>query len=303
MSPDDFNQLCTGRILIACSGGADSVALAVIASDHKADCVLAYVEHSINPETFDCERIVKNAADVLGFEFALQRLDPTQWEDTSNLEERARELRYQALENLRKEHNCDVIATAHHADDVVETFLINLVRGGGSGAASLSPRRGNIVRPLLSWRKDQLVQIVKDAGLEYFSDPANDDSRFVRNRIRHEVIPLLDDIAGRDVTELIARTAKSLREDEEFLRRLAKSMWPKDKPTTNDLAQLDPVLQVHALRAWISGMPPSREEMDRILGVVHKERTATQISGHRTIRRSGGVLHQDKTSTNNEDAP
>lgn len=299
LNPDQTAQNfaeISSPFLIACSAGADSIALALIAYAHNCDFALAYVDHGLSDATLECELSVKNLAHTFKVDFLVDHLGMGQRGlDVSNVESQARSLRYESLEKLRVQYGAKDIVTAHHSDDVAETLLINLVRGSGSGGASLGFRRGNIVRPLLYWRKDSLRDVVLACGLEPFEDPSNDDPRFVRNRMRNEVIPLLSDIAGRDVTELLARSSRSLQADNAYLTSYASHLWPGETANTKNLIALDDVIQVHALRAWITGYPPSYEEMGRILDVAHHKIERTQISGHRTIWRSGCVMYQDVT--------
>lgn len=299
LNPDQTAQnfaAISSPVLIACSGGGDSIALALIAYAKNSDFALAYVDHGLSDAMSDCEQHVKNLAYRLKVDFLIDHLGMAQRGlDVSNIESQARRLRYESLEKLRAQYGAIDIATAHHSDDVAETLLINLVRGSGSGGASLSSRRGNLVRPLLGWRKDSLRDLVFACGLEPFEDPSNGDSRFVRNRMRNEVLPLLNDVAGRDVTGLLARSSRSLAADNIYLTTYASQQWPGEHASTKDLVALDDVIQVHALRAWITGYPPSHEEMGRILDVAHHRIARTQISGHRTIWRTGSVMYQDVT--------
>lgn len=293
-----FEKLESKKVLVACSGGADSVALAIMFKASGLDFGLAYIDHGINPETQSSEVVVKELGSICDVPFFSCYLDMAEKELVdSNLEATAREKRYSALEEMRTIHGYDLIATAHHLDDFAETFLINLIRGSGSGGASLAESRNNLIRPILHWRKTELIELVRACQISHHEDMMNSDPRFVRNRVRNEAIPLLSDIAGRDVAPLLARAARNISGDTNYLQKLAASIWPKDTATTNDLNGLDPILQVHALREWIQGYPPSTEEMDRILSVVRHEIVSTQISGNRTIRRSGAVLYQDVTST------
>ncbi len=291
-----FKNLESKRVLIACSGGADSVGLAILGKVFDIEFGLAYIDHGINIQTRNSEVIVKEIANLCDVPFFTYYLDMSEKNMvTSNVEANARQERYIALEEIRSIHGYDIVATAHHMDDYAETYLINLIRGSGSGGASLEAQRNNLVRPILHWRKSDLVELVQQCGLTHYEDKMNLDPRFVRNRIRNEVMELLDDIAGRDVTPLIARAAGNIARDTKFLARFASSQWPKGQARTHDLVSLDPVLQVHALREWIGGYPPSTDEMDRILAVARHEILSTQISGNRTIRRSGAILYQDIT--------
>lgn len=293
---DIFSSFKNRKILVACSGGADSIALCAFFYAFELDCGIAYVDHAISGATAECEILVKEIAHIYDFPFYTASLRMAEsYVLSSNVEAKAREFRYGALEKIRQTHSYDLIATAHHMDDYVETFLINLIRGTGSKGASLQLHNETIVRPLINWRKHDLEEVVKKCGLQFFLDPMNEDKRFVRNRIRHEVIPLLSEISRRDVTPLIARAAQHVANDNSFLDSYASAMWPKDQASTSDLKMLDTQLQVHALRVWIGGYPPTNDEMARILEVVHHERTSVQLSGNRTIWRRGGVLHQDRT--------
>lgn len=295
LQSDVLKTVAHRKVIVACSGGADSIALAIILRAWDTEFALAYIDHGINPETSECEIIVKNLAQKFDVPFFTAHLDMGNAEDLANVEASARSLRYMALETLRTTHGYHLIATAHHLDDIAETFLINLMRGAGSGISSLSPERDNIVRPLLDWRKAELEELVTSTGIEYFVDPMNSDPRFVRNRVRNEVIPLLNDVAQRDVTPLIARTAGHIQRDNAYLQKMSSQLWPVGEPSTRTLMKLDPVERTHALRTWIQGSPPSNEELDRIMDVVEHRTKSTQISGHRTIWRTGAVLYQDVT--------
>ena len=298
----NFARLQNKKILIACSGGADSIALALISYSQNIDFALVYIEHNINPTTRECETIISDLAKKLKVEFFVEHVDLDLKNNKSNIESRARDARYQALEKVRIENNYDFILTAHHLDDYVETFFINLMRGLGSGVAALSSARGNLVRPLLNWRKIQLEEIVQKCEIEYFSDPSNDLDCFVRNRVRNELIPLMDDISNRDVAPLVSKAGNHIARDQKFISSLGARSWPLDGNTsTRTLRALDISLQNHALRSWIIGDKPSDKEMSNILDVVNHEITKTQISGNRTIWRKDAKIYQSETTKLLED--
>ena len=281
-----FQKLSDKKVLVACSGGGDSVALAILFKSFDVDFGLAYIDHGINLETRNSEVVVKDLSMVCGVPFFTSYLDMGDNElANSNIEANAREHRYIALEEIRSTHGYQLVATAHHLDDFAETYLINLIRGSGSGVASLAESRDYLVRPILNWRKKELLDLVEKCGLDFFEDEMNADPRFVRNRIRNEAIALLSDISSRDVIPLIARAARNISKDTKYLEALAASEWPKGTASTRDLVALDPVLQTHALRAWIDGYPPSIDELDRILAVARHEIVSTQLSGNRTKNR------------------
>jgi tRNA(Ile)-lysidine synthase len=268
-----FVNVKNKKCLIACSGGADSIALALIAASESIDFALAYIEHNIDESTRICEEIVKDLAVQLHVDFFVKHVDLNVGEKKTNLESRA-----------------------HHLDDYVETFFINLMRGSGSAVAALSAARQNLIRPILHWRKTQLEEIVEKAEIKYFSDPSNALDCFVRNRVRHELIPLMNDISKRDVSPLVAKAGKHISRDEKFISSLGANSWPIDGDTsTRALRSLDESLQNHAIRAWVEGDKPSAKEMINILDVVNHEVVKTQISGNRTIWRKDAKMYQSDT--------
>ena len=293
----NFLPLKNSKNLIACSGGADSIALALIAVNEGLDFALVYVEHNINKSTRACEDIVKDLSEKLDVEFFVKHVYLEIDKTMSNIEARARDARYIALEQVRKENKFDFVLTAHHLDDYVETFLINLMRGAGSSVASLSSKRQNIVRPILHFRKNQLENIVEKSDIEYFSDPSNDSDSFVRNRVRKELIPLMDEISNRDVSPLISKAGQHISRDQKFISTLGAQSWPIDDDTsTISLQKLNPAIQNHAIRSWLMGDMPSTKELTNILAVVNHKITKTQISGDRTIWRKDAMLYQSQTS-------
>lgn len=297
-----FLQLLNKKSLIACSGGGDSIALALIAASEDIDFALCYVEHNIDESTRVCEEIVIDLGEKLGVDVFVEHIDLDVENKKGNLESRARDLRYAALEKVRAENDFDFVLTAHHLDDYVETFFINLMRGAGSSVAALSAARQNLIRPLLHWRKSQLEELVKKSEIEFFSDPSNALDCFVRNRVRNEVMPLLDDISKRDVAPLIAKAGNHISRDQKFVSKLGEESWPLDGNTsTRALQALDISLQNHAIRAWVQGDRPSAKEMANILDVVNHEIPRVQISGNRTIWRKDAKLYQSKTSQLLED--
>lgn len=185
-------EVAESRLLVAVSGGADSVALLRLlarwAPDFTLELVVAHVDHGISPQSAVIADDVAKLAQQLGLGVLLERLalgrDAT--------ETAARSARWAALDRMRTEAAAEWIVTAHHLDDQAETVLMRVLRGTGpAGLAGMSARGGNILRPLLSFRRDELAQYVRSQGLQYWADPANQDPRHDRAWIRQELMPLL----------------------------------------------------------------------------------------------------------------
>lgn len=175
------------RVLAAVSGGPDSVALLLLAHAALGDrCLAATVDHGLRPESGDEARWVARLCDARGIAHAvLAGALPDRAGRTANLSARARALRYTLLEAEAARIGADHIATAHHADDQVETLAMRLNRGAGlAGLAGARASNGRIVRPLLGWRKAELAGLVAAQGIEPVDDPGNASDRFDRARLR-----------------------------------------------------------------------------------------------------------------------
>ena len=200
------------------SGGADSTALLVLAAASARETgqqvVAVHVDHGIRSDGIAEAVLVEKLAKRLRVEFELHCLEVG---DGSNLEARARHGRLAAL-------GPDAL-TGHTADDRAEWVLIALMRGSGiDGLAAMNPA----TRPLLGLRRHETSQLCAALGLAVVDDPHNHDHRFVRVRVRQEVLPLLDDVAGRDVVPLLSRLAATAGEDGAWLDAAAEALDPTD---------------------------------------------------------------------------
>jgi tRNA(Ile)-lysidine synthase len=182
--------------------------------------------------------------------------------------------------------------TGHTADDQAETVLLNLLRGAGlDGLAGIRPDRR---RPLLGLRRSETSAVCAEAGLTPVDDPSNADPAFRRNRVRHELLPLLDAIAERDVAEVVARQAGHLRDDADLLAELAAALDPTD---ARALAAAPVALARRAVRAWLQrDHPPDAATVERVLAVARGASKATDVGGgHRVVRSSGRLRLQPPT--------
>jgi tRNA(Ile)-lysidine synthase len=176
----------TGRVLLAVSGGPDSIAMLLLAHQAVPDRILAAtVDHGLRPESAHEAAQVRALCDTLGVEHATVRVKVGR---RGNVSEAARVARYAALNALAEQQGAAWIATAHHADDQLETLLMRLNRGAGlAGLAGIRRRNGKVVRPLLGWTRRELGEVVAMAGVEVADDPTNRDDRYDRARLRKEL--------------------------------------------------------------------------------------------------------------------
>jgi tRNA(Ile)-lysidine synthase len=212
-------------VLVALSGGADSLALAGATAFEaqraglRAGAVI--IDHQLQPGSADIAERAAAQARELGLEPV--RIVPVQVTPDGSLEAAARQARYAALLKARKDAGASAVLLGHTLDDQAETVLIGLARGSGPESLwGMHPRIGFLRRPLLSVRRATTHQACRDQGLEPWSDPHNDDERFLRVRVRHRVLPMLDEVLGGGVALALTRTADTLREDAEALAHFAQ---------------------------------------------------------------------------------
>lgn len=221
------------RVLVGVSGGADSMALLHVLAALRQPCslalVAAYIDHGLRPDETPQEwACVQRAAGFLAIESVRVSVDVRAEASArkQSLEHTARELRYQAFAELGRQWATDLLAVAHTADDQVEEILLRLFRGGARKAlAGMCPRSGHLIRPFLSIRKSALLAYLQEKGIAFCHDSSNDDVRFLRNRIRLELLPLLESRFDPGIRSALLKTAANLGEDEHFLEQLLAECW------------------------------------------------------------------------------
>ncbi|MDU5177892.1 MAG: tRNA lysidine(34) synthetase TilS [Veillonella sp.] len=227
------------RILIACSGGPDSMALLHLLQDiaahrhTKYKLGIAVVDHSIRPESKDEVLWLQNQVDALGLSFYTTTFDvPTLSKDLKLSEETVgRQVRYQWLNEIAQSEGYDYISVAHHKDDQAESILAHLIRGTGlNGLTGMAVVSNDydipVIRPLLDVTKEELLAYLADRKLTYCIDSTNDDIRYQRNRIRHRIIPELEAI-NPAVVDAIVRLGSSVNEDVMVISDLTSRTFDK----------------------------------------------------------------------------
>jgi tRNA(Ile)-lysidine synthase len=215
-------------VLIAVSGGADSVALLDILRELGSTLGLAlaaaHVHHGLRAEAEADADFVRRLCETLAVPFYLERATVRRGPPWDGPEAEARRARYAALEGRALALGAHRIATGHHADDQAETVLMRLLQGAGPrGLAGIAAARGSFIRPLLEARRHEITAHLASRGLAWVEDATNRDSRFLRNRVRHEVLPFLARALGRSVVESLCHSAALCRAAVVDLERQARS--------------------------------------------------------------------------------
>jgi tRNA(Ile)-lysidine synthase len=230
------------RVCVAVSGGADSVALLLALSEANRErealgvvLTAVHVHHGLRSAEADAdEAFVRELCDKLGVPLVVERVNvpARQAAEREGLEEAARELRYRVFWELMKSSRADVVATAHTLDDQAETVVMKLLRGawtegiGGIAPAVESGVRGRIVRPLLGARRAEVEAYLRERGQTWREDATNRDVSLMRNRVRHELIPILRGF-NPGIDAALARLAEIARDEEGFWQAEVAKVLPQ----------------------------------------------------------------------------
>ena len=201
------------KVLVALSGGADSVALLRVLHALGYQCECAHCNfHLRGEESNRDEAFVQQLCQKFDIPLHVTHFDTTDYAHTKriSIEMAARELRYQWFETLRQSIGAKVIAVAHHRDDSVETFLLNLIRGTGiNGLKGIAPKNGYVVRPLLQESRENILDYLQHLNQDYVTDSTNLQDEYMRNKIRLNLLPLMKEL-NPSVSESIAATTERL---------------------------------------------------------------------------------------------
>jgi tRNA(Ile)-lysidine synthase len=267
------------EVTLAVSGGADSLALLLLAARAELHGTAVHVDHGLREGSGSEAAVVQAAAERFGaaFESRVVHVGPG-----PNLEARARTARRSVLP-------ADAL-TGHTADDQAETVLLNLLRGAAlDGLAGMRA----VTKPLLRVRRAETQLLCATLGLAVVHDPSNCDPAIRRNRVRHELLPMLDDIGARDVVPVLARQAALLAEDADLLDALASGLDPTDGRA---LAAAPAPLARRAVRTWLRATaddethPPDAATVERVLAVARGDAVACDVGGGRRVLRSQNRL-------------
>jgi tRNA(Ile)-lysidine synthase len=275
----------TAHLVLAISGGPDSMALLQGAARLSRTgaaawrLTVAHVDHALRPESADDATLVADAAAALGLRCEVRRTDVAALAraEGRSIEDAAREARYRFLDEVAPEGA--LIATAHTADDAAETVLLNLLRGSGlAGVRGMPARRGRVVRPLLGERRATLRTLLDEARIAYRLDPSNADPAYLRNRVRAELLPLMESLRPGAV-ERVGEFARLASDDDALLDELAAAELAL-RSVDGEIDWRDPpsrALGRRVLRVAIGDPAPSAERIETLLDAAAGERGGVTI--------------------------
>jgi tRNA(Ile)-lysidine synthase len=302
-----------GRVVVALSGGSDSVALLLLLRELQASGELdvvaaAHLNHGLRESAHHDEQFCRALAGGFGIPFRADLIDvrARAARDRTSVEDAGREARYELFDRVAGEFRADAVATGHTRDDQAETFLLRLLRGAGPrGLSGIHPKvrlpaeapkaRRWVIRPVLDCSRDDLREYLAARGQPFCEDESNADLSIPRNRVRHELLPLLRERYSPAIADVLARDAAIARADDDRLQReaidLARSIVLPNRATESGtpireveldvvaLAALHPALAVRVARIALQELTP-----DRFVGFDH-------VEGLLELVRSDGSKH------------
>jgi tRNA(Ile)-lysidine synthase len=294
----------SGTVIVACSGGADSLALAAAAAFEApragVSAGLVTVDHGLQPGSDTQARAVVQLGYELGFNPV--ELIRVRVGSAGGPEAAARTARYGALDRVAAALDADVML-GHTLDDQAETVLLGLGRGSGPRSiAGMRPVDGRYRRPFLGVRRATTHAACEALGLTPWQDPHNADPSFQRVRLRREVLPLLEDVLQGGVAEALARTAALVQEDLDALDQLAAGHRHGGELPVAELAELPRAVRTRVLRAWIhahAAEPLTAErtaELDALITAWHGQGPIDLPGGFEVVRASGRLSLRRKSA-------
>jgi tRNA(Ile)-lysidine synthase len=295
---EKYNLLNRGdKVIVALSGGSDSVALLAalvrIAPQMDLSLIVAHINHHLRGEESDeDEKFCRDLSRNLGVVFVSEKMNKTGSHKGLSPEDYYRRQRYLFLNKVAKDNQAEKIALGHHLQDQAETVLLNLLRGSGlEGLKGILPMRdGKFIRPLIEVSRKQIINFLNESGIAYRQDSSNENNKYLRNKIRRDLIPYLKKEFNPKVEENLAKMAQILRQEDEFIRQhvfsAMESPYIQRQPGRISLniqyiSKLHPAIRFRLFKALLESLNPAKNGFSSIHIKSLEKLTHDQKSGKR----------------------
>lgn len=226
------------KILVAVSGGPDSISLLDILFKLGYDVCVAHINHGLRENAIYDENFVKEFCEKRDIPCYIKRINLKENLNGMSTEEAGRKARYEFFDEICVKYGCTKIATAHNSNDNVETVIMNMIRGSGlSGLKGIEPKRGNIVRPLIEIPRKEIEEYCEKNNLNPRHDESNDETKYTRNKVRLELIPYIEKNINSNVINNITRMSEIISEEERFILDMVNTSYNEivQKETENEV--------------------------------------------------------------------
>lgn len=208
------------KIVVAVSGGPDSISLLNILYELKYNICVAHINHGLRENAFVDQEYVENFCKKRNIPCFVKQIKLKEIKNGMTLEEAGRKIRYDFFYEIMERENCTKIATAHNSNDNAETVIMNIIRGSGvSGLKGIEPIRGKIVRPLIEITRSEIEKYCNENDLNPRHDESNDEAIYTRNKVRLKLIPYIEDNINSNVIKNINRLSSIVSEEEKYIDR------------------------------------------------------------------------------------
>lgn len=295
------------KIVLGVSGGPDSVCLLDVfynlADKYNFKLHIAHVNYGLRgQDSKQDEKFVRELGEKYGI--AVSTYSPSKKEYQGNLENSLRKIRYEYFEEIRKELNFDLIAVAHNQDDQAETVLMRIIRGSGlNGLAAMKAKNGKIIRPLLGTSREEILNYLKQKKLKYRTDKTNADTKLMRNKIRHALLPYLEKNFNPGIKKTLSEWSKTVADDYDFIEKSAERLKKnicKNKHITWDsknFLALQPAMQKQLLRSIFCQLKKEtldieNKQIEEIIKVIKSTKNKTQkasVGGLKILKKGDKV--------------
>lgn len=295
------------KILVALSGGADSVALTRILITLGYHCEAAHCNFELRGEESDRdEDFVRNFCRSLNIKCHSIHFETRRYaaQQSISIEMAARELRYNWFSKICEESDCQVVAVAHHKDDSVETMLLNLIRGTGiNGLLGIRPKNGNVVRPLLCASRQEVVEYLHRMNQTYVTDSTNLEDEYTRNKIRLNLLPLMEEI-NPSVKDGLVKTASYLNDISKVYQQAIKESIDRIFITPEKEISIEKLMNEPAPQALLfevlSPLGFNSTQVEEVYGSLNGQPGKRFISSQWQVVKDRDLLLIEKVKTAND---
>lgn len=302
------------NLVVATSGGPDSMALLHLLNSNGYKVICAHVNHSLRIESEEEYKFVENYASINNIIFEGMKIEG--YKDNKFTENEARQKRYTFFENILKKHNTDILLTAHHGDDLVETVLMRIIRGsnlsGYKGFTKITEFNNfKIIRPLIFYSKKEIEEYIKENKIPVVYDKSNESKKYTRNRIRLDILPKLKE-EEINIHKKVLEYSEELNDVNEYVNEVVKDnvkkMYNNNKLDINKFTDLKKVIKIKVLESILFNIYKeeiniiTKQHIEEILKVIDSNNKKIDLPNNITVEKEYNNLifkEKENVSTNN----